>query len=149
MFHIVLVSLVIVVGILGWFLAHAAPGLLSRILPARLAFGLGTALIFLGAFGAFLDSYYLRDPPGILGSFVIIIVGLWFMLAPTAHLRGTYRDEQMLRRLFAMLGIVFATIIGSLYIRADEVMALLSLLMITVGFWVITNFFRELDKNRW
>ncbi len=148
MFHVVLISLTITIGILGWFLAHAAPGLLSRILPAGLAIGLGTALVFLGAFGAFLDSYYLRDPRGILGSFVIIIVGFWFILAPTAHLRGTYYDEQMLRRLFGMLAVVFATIIGSLYIRADEVMALLSLIMITSGFWLTTNFFRHLDNKR-
>ncbi len=148
MFHVVLISLTVTVGILGWYLAHAAPGLISRILPAGLAIGLGTTLVLIGAFGAFLDSYYLRDPRGILGSFVIIIVGLWFRLAPTAHLRGTYRDEQMLRRLFAMLAVVFATIIGSLYVRADEVTALLSLVMIIVGFWMATNFFRQLDNNR-
>ena len=148
MFHIVLIALAVTIGILGWFLAHSAPSVLSRILPSGLAFGLGTTLVLLGGFGAFLDSYYLRDPRGILGSFVIIIVGLWFMLAPTAHLRGTYRDEQMLRRLFAMMAVVFAALIGSLYVRADEVMAILSLVMIIAGFWLTTNFFGQLDKNR-
>lgn len=148
MYHIVFVLLSATVLGMGWLLVHSAPPLVARILPKTLTFIVGSFLALFGAFGAFMDAYYLRDASGVFGCFVMIVVGTWFMLAPSANARGTYRDEQMMKRIFIMLGFVFAVIIFALYLPQYRAVAVLNLLMVTGGLWFTANFLKEVDNGR-
>jgi hypothetical protein len=70
------------------------------------------------------------------------------MLATSAGARGSEQDMQFLRRLFLMVGMVLLTIIAALYTPDMQSMAILNLLLITGGFWVVTNYLRLLDRGR-
>jgi hypothetical protein len=148
MYHVVLVMLAFAIGVLGWYLVHSAPPIVSRILPGTLTFAIGAFLSLFGAFGGFLQGYYFRDGEGLVGCLVMIVVGLWFMLAPSSHNRGSYRDTLMLRKIFTLLALVFAVIIGSLYIPQDRVMAIVNLVVVTIAFWITTSYLRQVDSSR-
>ncbi|MGE0688268.1 MAG: hypothetical protein AB7P33_16105, partial [Dehalococcoidia bacterium] len=145
MYHIVFLMLSATVLGMGWMLVHSAPPLISRILPRTLTFIVGSFLALFGAFGAFMDAYYLRDASGVFGCFVMIVVGTWFMLAPSAGNRGTYRDEQLMKRIFIMLSFVFIVITCALYLPQYRAVAILNLLMVTAGLWFTANYFKEVD----
>ena len=148
MFHIVFVLLSATTLGLGWMLVHAAPPIVSRLLPRTLTFIIGSFLSLFGAFGAFMDAYYLRDAYGVIGCYVMMVVGLWFMLAPTANARGTYQDEQLMKRIFAMLTLVFIVIGLAMYLPHYKVIAFLNLLMVTGGLWFTTGFLKQVDGGR-
>lgn len=148
MYHIVLVGLACVLLLLSWNLVHYSPRVLSMILPRALTFGIGLGLFVLAIFSAFTAAHVLREPLVMLQSFVQGYVGLWFMLATTAGLRGSYSDEQMLRRLFAMMALVMTVIIASLYIGDSRLLAIVNLLLIGAGLWITTNYLRFLDRGR-
>jgi hypothetical protein len=74
-------------------------------------------------------------------------VGLWFMLALSAGMRGSEDDQQFMRRLFGMIAIVMAAIIASLYIEGRQAVASLQLVMIAGGFWVTVNYLRLTDRG--
>jgi hypothetical protein len=147
MYHAVFILLSVSSLGLGWMLVHAAPPIIARILPKTLTFIVGSFLALFGAFGGFIDSYYLRDASGVIGCFVTIVVGVWFMLAPSANARGTWRDQQLMKRIFVMLGFVFAVIIFAFYLPHYRAVAILNLLMVTGGLWFTTNYFREVDSG--
>jgi hypothetical protein len=136
------------VGVLGWYLVHSAPPIVSRIFPRTLTFCIGVLLSVIGTFGGFFNGYYFRDGEGLVGCLVMIVVGIWFMLAPSSHNRGSYRDELMLRKVFTLLGLVFAVIVGSMYIPQDRVMAIVNLFVVTGAFWVTTSYLRQVDSSR-
>jgi hypothetical protein len=147
-FHIVLILLVAVLTCMGWFLVHSAPRALSMILPPRLTFGIGAAFFVVGLFLAFTSAYVLKSPDGILTSLVQMYVGLWFMLATSAGARGSDDDERMMRRIFVMIGIVTAAIVGMLYVHDHRSLAVLNLILVTAGFWVTTNYLEQLHRGR-
>ena len=132
---------------MSWHLVHASPSVLSRILPAKLTYGIGIFLFIFGIFIGFCAAIS-QDAGGLLGSFVQVIAGLWFMLAISSGMRGSDSDERMLKRLFLMIGMVMAMMIGTLYLRGPQSVAILNLLLVTCGFWVVTNYFQELDRGR-
>src|SRR5688572_10396012 len=119
MFHIVLILLAVALLFMSWHLVHASPASLGRILPPGLTFGIGITFFIFGTFLAFCSAYA-GDPGGVLGSFIQIIVGLWFMLAISAGMRGNEDDERMLKRLFLMIGLVMAMMILTLYLRTPH-----------------------------
>lgn len=146
MYHVVLVLIAAVVLGMGWLLVHSAPSLVARILPRTLSFILGTMLAVIGAFGGFTQAY-LDDGRGVIGCFVMIIVGLWFTLAPSAFNRGTYRDEALMKRLFAMLALIFAVTIATMYLPEFRAIAIANLVLVTGGFWLTTAFLRQADEG--
>jgi hypothetical protein len=148
MFHIVFVLISVTTLGMGWLLVHSAPAIVARILPRTLTFIIGSFLCLFGAFGAFMDAYYLRDAFGVIGCYVTIVVGLWVMLAPSANARGTYRDEQLMKRIFAMLAIVFFVIGLAMYLPQYKVIAFLNLMMVTGGLWFTTGFLKQVDSGR-
>jgi hypothetical protein len=148
MYHLVFATLTLTLLVLGWFLVHSVPPLVSRILPRTLTFLIGASLALLGGLGGFMDAYYQQDAAGVFGCFVMIMVGHWFMLAPSSGLRGTYRDEALMKRVFIMMGVVFFVISASMYLPEHKVVAFLNLLLITGGFWFTTSFLREVDGGR-
>ena len=147
MVHIVILLLAVTISLFGWQLVQAAPRTLSRILPPRLTFSIGLLLFVLGIWSAFAGAFGLRQPEPVLDGIVRIYCGLWFMLATTAAARGSEEDMQFLKRLFLMVGMVLLTIIGGLYAPDMQSMAVFNLLMITGGFWVVTNYFGLLDRR--
>jgi hypothetical protein len=148
MYHVVFILLSACSLGMGWLLVHSAPPLVARILPRTLTFIVGSVLALLGAFGGFMDAYYLRDASAIIGTFVMIIVGVWFMLAPTANERGTWRDQQLMKRIFIMLGFVFTVIILAFYLPHYRAVAVFNLLMVTGGLWFTTSFLKQVDSSR-
>ena len=148
MFHIVLVLLATLVLILARQLVQSSPPVLSMVLPRKLTFGIGLGFFVLAIFNAFAAAHVLREPLTMLESFVQGYVGLWFMLATTSAMRGSERDDQMLRRLFTMMALVMAVIITSMYVKDQHVMAMLNLVLVTGGFWITTNYLRFLDGGR-
>jgi hypothetical protein len=79
---------------------------------------------------------------------IMIYAGAWWILASTAGMRGSYEDERMMRRLFAMLGLLVAAMLATVFLPDPRQVALINLSMITAGFFVATNYLRDLDRGR-
>ncbi len=124
---------------LGWMLVRSAPRQLSVLLPGNLTFGVGAGLFVVAVFSAFVSAFALRQPAGMLQSFVTIIVGVWFMFAATAGLRGSPSDDEMMKRFAAMMVLLTGLIVATLYVPDHRVVALLSLGMIGAGCYVIRD----------
>ncbi len=147
MFHIVFIALTVALTWLCWELIKSSPRVLSMVLPKKLTFGIGLGLFVIAMFSAVMSTFD-RDPQLLLESFVEIYVGLWLMLATSAGLRGSYEDDQMLRRVFTMMGLVTAAMIGFLYVPTPQLAAVLNLVLVLGGFWVMLSYFRFLDRGR-
>jgi hypothetical protein len=147
-FLIVLLLLAGALTYLCWHLVHSAPWVLARVLPRGLTNFAGAFFLIIAFFCAYFAAQAMRDPLSMLQCFVQGFVGLWLMLATSATARGSYEDEQMLRRLFAMLGLVIVVIIGSLYVREPRLMATMNMALMAGGLWVIANYFQYLDRGR-
>ena len=106
MYYVVLFALAGAMTYFNWGLVHAAPRTLSMLLPAKFANLIGVALLLVGVFTGVFSAYALHSPPGVLESLIQAFAGLWFILATTSAQRGSYEDEQMLRRLFVMAGLL-------------------------------------------
>lgn len=146
MYLVVMAVLSAVVLGLGWMLAHSAPSIIARILPRTLTFVIGALLAGLGAFGGY-SAAMVDDGPGVIGCFVMIIVGMWFMLVPSSMKRGTPRDEELLKRIFAILGLIFALTVVTMYLPEFRAIAIANLIMVTAGFWITTNYLRHVDEG--
>ena len=143
----VLVLLALAITGYMWQLVHAAPAVLARVLPRGLTVGVGGGLFVLGWWSAFLNANVTHEPSRLLFALLRVYVGLWFMLAPSADSRGSESDERFLRRLFGMIAIVMAALIGALYVNDAQIATVLQLLMITGGFWVTMNYLRLTDRG--
>jgi len=148
MFHVVFVLLSLTLLGMGWLLVQFVHPLVARILPKTLTFMLGAGLAMLGAFSGFMEAYYFRNAEGVFGAFVMIMIGNWFMLATSANARGTWRDEQLLKRIFFMIGVTFVAISIAMYIPHHHAVAIVNLLLMTGGLLLTTTYFRQLDGGR-
>ena len=146
MMGLVLPLLVVVLSLSWWLAVHYAPGVLSRVLPRDLTFFIGVALFIFGAFSACYAVYQLRDPALFLVSLVQCFAATWFMLAPSAGLRGDPDDQAMMKRLAAMLGAGVAVLLLSLYIREPQALAGLQIWLVLFG--VTVAFRPRLWHNR-
>jgi len=147
-FHVVLVLLLAVLLWLVWQLVHSSPRSLSLLLPPQLTAVLGATLLVIGLFAAYLSAYVLQDGGAMLSSLFKAFLGLWWLLAASSGLRGSDRDEEMLRRVFFMMIMLTVTLLGVLYVGDRRGVAMLSLVLITGGFWVTTSYMRYLDRGR-
>jgi hypothetical protein len=147
-YHVVLILLAAVLMMLAWQLVHYSPRVLSVLLPAKLTFIVGLVLLVLSFFGAFCAAYMLNSPEGVIGCFVQVYVGLWFMCATSAAARGSEADERLLRRVFAVLGMMMVMILATLYVPDPQFVSLFNLLMIAGCFWVTANYFQIMDRGR-
>ncbi len=146
-YHIVLIALLAALTYFWWGLIHSAPGMLQRLLPRGLVLGFGTVWFAVGTFSAFAAAYVLQEPDAMLHSFVSGYVGLWFVLATSVGMRGSYEDEQMLRRVLMMMVLMTGVIMASLHVRDPQEMAVLNLFLITGGFWLTTNYLHTRDRR--
>jgi hypothetical protein len=144
---ITLVALAAMLSWMAWHLIHAAPPLISRLLPQPWTYVVGALLLLLGVWGAFTAAEVDEDPSDILFAMVRMYVGLWFMLAPSAGMRGSEQDVRFLRRVFGMIAIVMAMIIGSMFLDGRQAIAALQLAMIAGGCWLTLNWLRLTDRG--
>jgi hypothetical protein len=147
-FHIILILIAFALGLAWWNLVHSAPRVLSMILPRSLTWAIGTGFLVVAIFSAFAAAHVLRDPEDMLGSFVTGYVGLWFILATSSGMRGSREDQELMRRLALMIGMVVGVIIASLYVHDPRLMALLNLALVASGFAVTQNYLRSTDGRR-
>jgi hypothetical protein len=145
MFHLMFVSLALTLLTLGWMMVHYCHPLVARLLPKTMTFLLGAGLAMLGAFNGFMEAYYFRNPEGVFGCFLMIMIGNWFMLAPTANARGTWRDEQMLKRIFSMIALIYLVLTFAMYLPQHQAVAIVNLLVVAGGLYVTTTFLRQVD----
>jgi hypothetical protein len=146
-YHIVLIACIFALTLGWWRLIHSTPGTLGRLLSHRFLFIFGASYFFIGIFCAFYAAYGMKEPQVMLRCLVSGYVGLWFMLSPSSGARGSEDDEQMLRRLVLMLALLFTLMIASVHVYDQQVMALLNLLLVTGGFWVLTNYLWSVDHR--
>jgi hypothetical protein len=130
---LVLPLIVIVIGLSWWLAVHYAPAVLSRVLPRDLTFLFGACFFIVGAFGITHAVYEARDPSLFLTSLVQCFGATWFMLAPSAALRGDPDDAPMMKNLAVMLGAALAVLVLSLYVDQREAEAGLQLWLILFG----------------
>jgi len=146
-YFIVLLAIVATLTWFNWGLIHAAPRSISMYLSPVFSRVTGTALLLFGMFTGVFSAYALHNVPGVLQSFIQAFAGLWFLLSATVGQRGSREDEQMLKRLFVMWGILEGTVIMIAVVTEPRLLAALSLLLVTGGFWVTTNFMQYLERG--
>lgn len=133
MAHLILPLMVVSLGLSWWLAVYYAPGVLSRILPRNLTFMIGTGFFVFGALGAVTSVYGAHDPKLMLSSFIQCFVGTWYMLAPSAALRGDPEDDRMVQNLAIMLASGAAVLVLSLYLRQPAAQAFLQLWLVLFG----------------
>ena len=148
MYHLVLLGIVGALSLGGWAIIRTSPRVLSMLLPPGLTFGIGAGLFVTAVFCAFLAAYGLRSAGGMLGCFVQGYVGLWLMLATSSGARGSYSDDQMLRRIFIMVLLLLGVIVSSLYIHSAQLMAGVDLALVIAGLYLVRDFQHFLDRER-
>ena len=148
MYHVILILLIAALLALMWQLVHYSPRILSMMLPRGFTIAMGTFLLILGIFAAFLAASVLDSPGRMLRSLVFGYMGLWWILATSASMRGSHDDEAMLRRLFLMMGLLAGSLTGLLYVDDPRGVATVNLALVTFGFWVTANYLRFLDRGR-
>ena len=103
---IVVILLSGTLALFSWQMVHCAPTVLSRLLPRGLTLIFGGGMLVLGLGCAYVAAHGSHSAEEMLMCFVQGFMGLWFMLAVSAQARGSYEDEQMLRRVYGMIGIL-------------------------------------------
>jgi hypothetical protein len=142
MYHVILVAVIFTLSLAIWNLVHSAPRSVQLILPPRFTYFVGTFFLIFGIFFAFLSAYAMKSGESMIAFFIQAYVGLWFLCM---RIQG---DEEAIRRLFIMMGVMLTTIVGAYYLHDQRLIAMLTLVLITSGFWLTTNYLRSIDRGR-
>lgn len=149
MIHIIIVALLFAFALVAWNLVHFAPRGIAMFLPERICLIFGLVLLPLGAFSALAAGYGQQNAEGFIGSIVIALVGLWFLLIKPAGLGITNGDiEQLIRRVFIMMALLMVVLVASFYLGESKLVAVANLLLVAAGFWLTTSYFRDMDRGR-
>jgi hypothetical protein len=62
-------------------------------------------------------------------------------------MRGSEEDQQMLKRLFGLVGAIQLFILATLFVPDPQLIASFNLLMVTAGFWIMANYLQLLDRG--
>ncbi len=106
MIHVIIVALLFTFALVVWNLVHFSPRSLAMFIPDRVSLILGLVLLPLGAFSALAAGYGERNVVGFIGSVVIALVGLWFLLIRSSARDITGDAEQLIRRVFLMMALL-------------------------------------------
>jgi hypothetical protein len=147
MVHVIIAALVFAFSLVAWNLVHLAPRSVSMLLPEKLCLIVGLVLLPLGVFSAFTAAYAQQDPVGTIGSIAMAYVGLWFLLVKPAG-DGSFQVEFMIKRLFLMMGLLMAVLVGTLYLGDSKFVPVFNLMLMAGGFWVTINYLEFLDRGR-
>ena len=142
MYHVILIALIATIMLAAWNLVHSSPRAISMLLPSQAAFIAGAALLVFGAFLAFAAAVLVQNGGAMVGFLVQAHLGLWLLLV---HRRD---DEDTIRRAFVMMGMLIITLLGIYYVQDPYGAALLMLLLLGVGYYVLTGNLRFLDRER-
>jgi hypothetical protein len=144
-----IVALLFAFALVAWNLVHFAPRSIAMVIPDRICLIFGLVLLPLGAFSALAAGYGQQNAQGLIGSIVIALVGLWFLLIKPAGNGINNGDiEQLIRRVFIMMGLLMAVLVVSFYLGESKLVAAANLLLVAAGFWLTTSFLREIDRGR-
>lgn len=142
MYHVVLFAIIFTLSLAMWNLVHAMPRSVQLIVPSRVAYIVGVFFMIFGMFFAFISAYAMRDAGAMIAFFIQAYVGLWFL---TIRLYG---DEDAIRQMFIMMGVILLTVVGVYYFKDPKIVAMISLIMVTSCFWLTTHFLRSIDRGR-
>lgn len=142
MYHVILVALIGTVMLAAWNLVHVAPRAIVFFLPQRATFIAGAAILTFGIFFAFAAAVLVQNGGAMVAFMIKAHIGLWLMLV---HLR---EDQEVVRRAFMMMGAMLLTILGIFYLQDPIGMAILMLLLLGAGYYVLTGNLRFLDRER-
>jgi len=142
MYHLVLLLIVAAMATMGWMLIRSAPPVLSLLLPRNLTFGVGAGLFVIAVFGAFTSAFALRQPEGVLESFITLLVGAWFMFATSAGMRGSPSHDDLMKRFGIMMCLLLGLILAALYVGDPRVVSVLSLGLLAGGVYVSKDLLR-------
>ena len=148
MIHVIIVSLVFAFALVAWNLVHFAPRSVMMFLPDRICFIFGLVLLPLGAFSALAAGYGQQNAEGLIGSIVIALVGLWFLLIKPAGSGITGEMEQLVRRVFIMMALLMAVLVAAFYLGESKLVVIPNLLLVAAGFWLTTDYLRSVDRGR-
>jgi hypothetical protein len=143
-----IVALVFAFALVAWNLVHFAPRSIAMFLPDRICLIFGLVLLPLGAFSALAAGWGQQNAQGLIGSIVIALVGLWFLLVKPAG-RGLTDDmEQLIRRIFVMMALLMAVLVATFYLGDSKLVGIANLLLLAAGFWITTNYLQDMDRGR-
>lgn len=148
MIHVIIVSLVFAFALVVWNLVHFAPRSVAMLIPDRICIIFGLVLLPLGAFSALAAGHGQQNAEGLIGSIVIALLGLWFLLIKPAGSGITGEMEQLIRRVFMMMALLMAVLIATFYLGESKLVAIPNLLLVAAGFWLTTDYLRYVDRGR-
>ena len=143
----IIAALVFAFSLVAWNLVHFAPRAVSMFLPDKVCLIFGLFLFPFGIFSAFTAGYAEQNAQGMIASVAIAYVGLWFLLVKFAG-SGSYEMQVLVRRLFVMMGLLMAVLVGTLYLGDSKFIAVFNLVLMAGGLWLTTNYLRYLDRGR-
>jgi hypothetical protein len=146
--HIMIVALLFAFALVAWNLVHFAPRSIAMFLPDRICLIFGVVLLPLGAFSALAAGWNQQNAEGLIGSIVIALVGLWFLLVKPAGRGITGEMEQLIRRVFVMMALLMAVLVVTFYLGDSKWVAVANLLLVGAGFWLTTNYLQDMDRGR-
>jgi uncharacterized membrane protein YczE len=146
--HIIIVALLFAFALVAWNLVHFAPRSILLYIPERICLIIGLVLLPLGAFSALAAGYGQQNAEGLIGSSVIAMVGLWFLLVKPAGQGITGEMEGLIRRVFIMMALLIATLVATFYLGESKLVVVPNLLLIAAGFWMTVNYLQSLDRGR-
>ena len=148
MIHIIIVALLFTFALVVWNLLHFAPRSVAMFIPERICLIFGLVLMPVGAFSAVAAGYNQQNTEGLVASIVIALVGLWFLLIKPAGSGITTQMEQLIRRVFVMMGLLMAVLVVMFYLGDSKLVAVANLLLLAGGFWITMNYLQDMDRGR-
>jgi FtsH-binding integral membrane protein len=142
MYHVVLIALIATIMLAVWNLVHSSPRAILLMLPPQGAFVAGAALLVFGAFLAFAAAVLVQNGGAMVAFLLKAHIGLWLLLL---HRRD---DEDTIRRAFIMMGAMIVTLLGIYYVQDPYGAAVLMILLLGAGYYVLTANLRFLDRER-
>jgi FtsH-binding integral membrane protein len=142
MYHVVLIALIATIMLAVWNLVHSSPRAILLMLPPQGAFIAGAALLVFGAFLAFAAAVLVQNGGAMVAFLLKAHIGLWLLLL---HRRD---DEDTIRRAFIMMGAMIVTLLGIYYVQDPYGAAVLMILLLGAGYYVLTANLRFLDRER-
>jgi hypothetical protein len=146
--HLIIIGLLFAFALVAWNLVHFAPRSIAMFIPDRICLIFGLVLLPLGAFSALSAGYGQQNAQGFIGSVVIALVGLWFLLIKPAGAGITGDTEQLIRRVFLMMALLMVVLVVSFYLGESKLVAVANLMLVAGGFWLTTNYLRQIDRGR-
>ncbi len=139
---------VIAICVAWWMAVNSAPWTLSMLLPrGNMVFAIGFVAFAMGIAACALSVYAYASPGDFVGALLTAFWGGWLMLAPSASMRSSPEDTEMMERLALMLVALMCVLVLSFYARSVEAIAGLQLWLILLGAVIATKGVRRRQRR--